>query len=105
MTPCAAGRSKALSCTSDVAGLDPDREAARDLGIRSYVNAPVTGPDGDVFGTICGASNRSIELNEEARLVLETVAAMISLQMAHDAATQTVVEQAVPYISASGESG
>lgn len=82
------------ACTSDVAALYPDSAAARELGITSYVTAPIIASDGVIFGTVCGASARAVEVGETVRLVLETLAEMIALQLAHDAAAERVTEQA-----------
>ena len=36
-----------------------EREAALDLTVGSYVGIPLVGPDGDLFGTVCGVGTRS----------------------------------------------
>lgn len=68
--------------TSDVQATWGDSEAARELGIRTYVSVPVVLPDGDIYGTICGASGRSMDVDESiqsllavfGRIVADTVA-------------------------------
>lgn len=42
--------------TSDVSACWPDADAARQLGIRTYVSAPIRTDDGQLLGTLCGAS-------------------------------------------------
>ena len=74
------------SCTSDVASLYPESGAARDLGISTYVTVPVLGPAGDVFGTVCGADSRGIDVGEDARHVMEALAEMVSMQLRTNAA-------------------
>ena len=86
--------------TSEVPELYPDSGVARDLGIQTYVTFPVMDAGGEVFGTLCGASGRRIELSEDLKLVMETLAGMIALQLAHDAATQQLAEQAAQLATA-----
>lgn len=73
-------------CTSDVAETYPDCEAARALGLSTYVTVPVWGPDGAVFGTVCGADSRRVEVHADAQEVMETLAEMVALQLSSDAA-------------------
>lgn len=40
----------------DVAAVFPEREVAVSLGFRAFVTVPVRGPDGQLLGTLCGAS-------------------------------------------------
>jgi diguanylate cyclase len=48
----------------------PDADAARELGIVSFLTEPVHGTDGRLFGTLCGASSEPQRLSsEQARLV------------------------------------
>lgn len=73
------------TCTSDVANVYPDCDAARELGLSTYVTVPVMGPEGAVFGTVCGADSRGIEITDDARRVMETLAEMVSMQLATSA--------------------
>jgi diguanylate cyclase len=82
------------ACTSEVPELYPDSAMARDLRIQSYVTVPVMDPDGGIFGTLCGASGQRVQVSEDVRLVMETLAQMIALQLANDAALQQIAEQA-----------
>jgi diguanylate cyclase len=88
------------ACTSEVPKLYPDSGAARDLGIQTYITVPVVDSGGELFGTLCGASSRRIEISEDVRVVMETLAEMIALQLAHDAAMQQVAEQAAQLAAA-----
>lgn len=45
-------------CTDDVAGVWGDSDAARALGIRTYISTPVRTQDGRLLGTLCAASAR-----------------------------------------------
>lgn len=87
--------------TTDVATDLPGSEAAEALGLSTYVTVPVLGPDGDVFGTVCGADSRGIDVSREAREVMEALAEMVSMQLATsaalrelEAANQTLTELA-----------
>jgi diguanylate cyclase len=88
------------ACTSEVPKLYPDSGAARDLGIQTYITVPVVDSSGELFGTLCGASSRRIEISEDVRVVMETLVQMIALQLAHDAAMQQVAEQAAQLAAA-----
>ncbi len=81
------------ACTSDVATLYPESAAARDLGIQTYLTAPIIGSDGVIFGTVCGASAMSVEVSETARLVLEALADMIALQLINEATAERLAHQ------------
>lgn len=80
------------SCTTDVPGIYPHSEAARELGLTTYVTVPVRGPSGGVFGTLCGADTRRIDVGEDALAVMGALAEMVSLQLAGDAALRDLEE-------------
>jgi diguanylate cyclase len=40
----------------------PDNDLARFLGFQTFVSAPIELPDGEIFGTLCGASTRQVTL-------------------------------------------
>ena len=75
-------------CTSDVSGTYPDSVAARELGLSTYVTVPVRDPSGGVFGTVCGADSRGIEIGDDARQVMEALAEMVSMQLQTTAAVR-----------------
>ncbi len=75
-------------CTSDVAATYPDSAAARELGLSTYVTVPVRGPSGGVYGTVCGADSRGIDIGDDARQVMEALAEMVSLQLQTAAAVR-----------------
>jgi signal transduction histidine kinase len=53
--------------TDDVPERWADSEAAAALGIQTYASAPITRPDGEVVGTLCGISAERVEVGEEER--------------------------------------
>ena len=84
--------------TCDVAGVWGDSEAAKALGITTYVSTPVTLADGSLYGTLCAASSDYRELSERSEHVLQLFANLIAqqiqseqllkkLQLANDALT------------------
>jgi diguanylate cyclase len=67
--------------TTEVPSAFPDSDAARALGLRTYMTVPVIGPAGEVFGTVCGVDARRIEVDADGRAVMETRAEMVSLHL------------------------
>ncbi|TRM50192.1 sensor domain-containing diguanylate cyclase [Achromobacter sp. LC458] len=65
-------------CTSDVANCWPDSEAARQLGIQTYVSAPVRTDEGQLLGTLCAASARQLQLAPPAESVLKLFSNVIA---------------------------
>jgi len=55
-----------------------DSQAARDLGIETYVSAAVRASNGSVIGTLCGASKRSQTLGPQALSALNIFSKLIS---------------------------
>lgn len=58
-----------------------DSTAARQLGIMTYVSQPVRTADGAVFGTLCGASAKSLPLTDITMDVLGRFAKVIAQQV------------------------
>ncbi|MEX2575217.1 MAG: sensor domain-containing diguanylate cyclase [Halofilum sp. (in: g-proteobacteria)] len=67
--------------TEDVAGCWGDSEAARDLGISTYYSAPIRCADGELFGTLCGASASQVTVDERAYQILELFGHLIARQI------------------------
>jgi diguanylate cyclase (GGDEF)-like protein/PAS domain S-box-containing protein len=65
------------ACTDDVPGVYPDSDAARELGLQTYVTVPIRDGQGATFGTLCGASARRVAISDDVRLVMETLSEMI----------------------------
>ncbi|MEJ5062414.1 sensor domain-containing diguanylate cyclase [Erwinia sp. MYb375] len=64
--------------TCDVPAVWGDSEAAKALGITTYVSTPVWLGDGAIYGTLCAASSESRELSDRAEQVLQLFAELIS---------------------------
>ncbi|MES2532348.1 MAG: sensor domain-containing diguanylate cyclase [Pseudomonadota bacterium] len=63
--------------TSNVAECWGDSAAARELGIRTYVSAPVRTDDGHLYGTLCAASVTEVPLRLDAQHVLQLFSRLI----------------------------
>ena len=66
--------------TNDVAECWGDSDAARQLGIRTYVSTPVRA-DGDLYGTLCAASSAQLPLPPNAQHVLQLFSRLIGQHM------------------------
>ena len=80
-TLCRRALEEGRSYTDDVSGLWGDSDAARELGIRTYVSTPVRVGDGELYGTLCGTSPRQVPLAEGADKVLAMCAQLIAHQV------------------------
>lgn len=70
--------------TDDVAGYWSDCEVARSLGLVTYLNAPIRGKGGELFGALCAASDERKPLTETASHVLSLFAQLIGAQIERD---------------------
>ncbi|MFK8258504.1 sensor domain-containing diguanylate cyclase [Erwinia sp. AnSW2-5] len=64
--------------TCDVPAIWGDSEAAKALGITTYVSTPVMLGDGALYGTLCAASSQAQQLSERAEQMLNLFAELIS---------------------------
>lgn len=71
--------------SDDVEGCWGDSQAARALGIRTYLSEPVRIGEGHLFGTLCGASGSTLGVSIEARRLLSMLAKLIARQLERDA--------------------
>jgi PAS domain S-box-containing protein len=71
-----------------------DSDAARQLGIVTYVSAPVTVEDGHLFGTLCAASTSSRPISEEGEQALLLCARMIGKHIDRERAQRRTAVQA-----------
>ena len=67
--------------TTEVPDVYPHSQAAQALGLQTYVSVPVYRDDGEVFGTLCGASTSRRPLDETAVRVMELFARVITTHL------------------------
>ncbi len=77
-TLCKRSMESGCTYTDDVPGRWPDSDAARALGIQSYVSAPIRSQTGTLIGTLCAASTRQLPLPERARSSLHLFSRLIA---------------------------
>ena len=77
-TLCRRALSEGRMCTTDVAECWGDSQAARALGIQTYVSAPVRMSDGHLYGTLCAASAQTALLPPDTESVLQLFAKLIA---------------------------
>ncbi|WP_297793467.1 sensor domain-containing diguanylate cyclase [uncultured Marinobacter sp.] len=80
--------------TDDVEKIWGDSEAARELGLKTYLSVPVNNLDGSIYGTLCGASSHSSTVDPEILDVLELCSELIAYQIARDAVARDSVRRA-----------
>ena len=66
--------------TDDVPSVWPDSDAAREMGIVTYVSVPIVTAEGSTYGTLCAASARSVQLPDDDRRVMELFARLLGDQ-------------------------
>lgn len=88
-TVCRRALEEGVRYTDDVPASFPGSQAAADLGLQTYLSVPVTTTDGEVHGTLCGASTSRVALGDTAVQVMELFADVISRGMA-EAPVQSV---------------
>ncbi len=64
--------------TSDVADCWGDSDAARQLGIQTYVSAPVRDDGGELMGTLCAASAQRRPIAPEAESLLRLFSSLVA---------------------------
>lgn len=80
-TLCKRALEENCSFTNDVPTRWSDSQAAKDLGIRSYLSRPVRHLDGDLYGTLCAASAKPVSLSPQTEKLLGMVAQLIAYQV------------------------
>lgn len=88
-TLCKRALDENLPYTDDVAAHWGDSEAARALGIQTYVSTPVRGQEGKLLGTLCAASGSKLPLNPMAGPMLQLFSQLIG----HFVERELLVEQ------------
>jgi len=74
--------------TDNVAECWGDSEAARALGIQTYLSQPVRTLDGDLYGTLCAASDARKSVSPATVKVLGMFAELIALQVEREKAVE-----------------
>lgn len=85
-TLCQRALEEGRPCSTDVAAVWADSEAARDLGIQTYLSVPVRLSDGTLWGTLCGADDRVVEDVERHLPTLGMFARLIAAEVERAAA-------------------
>ena len=67
--------------TSDVAACWGDSAAAAELGISTYVSAPVQLSDGMLYGTACAASTEKTVVSASSATLLQLISRLIAMQV------------------------
>lgn len=80
-TLCKRSLDAGLTFTNDVPGIWGDSNAARALGIKTYVSEPVHTFDNKVYGTLCGASSVKLDISDNAIHLLRLFAHIIARQL------------------------
>lgn len=58
----------------------PDRQAAKRLGLRTYVSVPVVLPTHELFGMVCGVSRRPLRVREPVMSIMEAFAQIVATE-------------------------
>ncbi|WP_152223546.1 GGDEF domain-containing protein [Pseudomonas sp. SCB32] len=67
--------------SDDVAECWGDSDAAKALGIRTYVSAPITAQDGRVLGTVCAASSSKVARTPEVEPILKLLSGLLGYSL------------------------
>ena len=93
-TLCRRAMDAGTSYTRDVPRIWGDSEAARRLGIQTYVSVPITDADQGLIGTLCGASSASIDLNEQHLMTMQLFGLVLAEKISRDRAEHRQQERA-----------
>lgn len=69
-----------------------DSDAARALGIQTYLSTPVRLTDGSLYGTLCAASGARHDLPPQARRMLSLFATLIAQQVEREQLLQQLID-------------
>ena len=90
-TLCKRALEEGRTFTDDVPACWGDSEAARALGIRTYVSKPVRTGNGALYGTLCAASTHSRPRTPEAERILTLFAYLIGQQVEREQLIQKLL--------------
>lgn len=82
-------------CTDDVPAVWGDSDAARELGIRTYVSSPVQLPDGAIVGTLCGASDEQVPVDGHTADLLRVFSRIVADAIARERALRETEARAL----------
>lgn len=92
-TPCQRALAEGRTCTSNVQECWGDSQAARALGIRTYVSAAVRMSDGSLYGTLCAASAHEAALPASTEIVLQLFAKLIAQHVEREQLMQALQQR------------
>ncbi|MEX2333431.1 MAG: sensor domain-containing diguanylate cyclase, partial [Pseudohongiella sp.] len=81
--------------TQDVPAVWGDSEAAAALGLQTYLSNPVYTDDGDLYGTLCGASAHAVDVSADVVTVLQLFSRLISQQASREKDAREATERAL----------
>ena len=87
--------------TCDVANVWGDSQAAKTLGITTYVSTPVILSDGSLYGTLCAASSENRVLTDRSEQVLQLFAQLIAQQIQNERLLQQLQQANVALTASS----
>ncbi len=70
--------------TRDVPLVWGDSQAARALGIQTYVSVPITDSDQALIGTLCGASSTSVDLDDQHMMTMQLFGRVLAEQISRE---------------------
>lgn len=91
-TLCKRALNEGRQSVSDVPSVWGDNEAAKALGLQTYVSVPVLLPDGSLFGTLCGASGSRAPFDDSLLGIMDLFARVIADQA--DRERSLIIERA-----------
>jgi diguanylate cyclase len=89
-TLCRRALEEECAYTDDVAGRWGDSDAARALGIATYASTPVRTRDGELYGTLCAASDERLPLAQGAPKMLQMFSQLIAQQVERERMMQAL---------------
>ncbi|WP_339857431.1 GGDEF domain-containing protein [Pseudohongiella acticola] len=81
--------------TRDVPGVWGDSEAAAALGLQTYLSSAVYTDDGELYGTLCGASAKEVDVSPDVSKILELFTRLISQQASREKVAREATERAL----------
>lgn len=95
-TVCRRALEQGITYTDDVRSTFPDSPAGEELGLQTYLSVPLIDGNGDIQGTLCGASSKRVSLSPEAIQVMERFGQIITQGVAHRGAGPRPADRPAP---------